>query len=400
MAFYELEKKLAVSGITTMYHSLTLSDEWGVRNIDMVTEVIKSINRLKRTRSMINHKIHLRYELTFLAGVSTLEGLIRDKNIDFMSYMDHTPGQGQFKDAELLKDFTIQQHGKKQQEVDLHVHTKISDNSLSASEVIRLAKGKKITHLAITDHDTTKGLQEAIVLGQEIGVGIVPGIEISAYDYQRNNRAHILGLFIEPEHPSLDLLCTSLVQARNQASFEMVREVIAAGYDISWEDVQRYEGGTGVYKQHIMHALPDKGYCEKIYCNLYKKLFRRGSSSEAQGIAYIQLEYIDAQAAILAVKEAGGIAVLAHPGQFNNFDAIDEWMELGLEGIEVFHPSHNEDNRQASLRFAQKHHLIMTGGSDFHGFYGEKLVELGCLELGEECIDELLSRKKGRGYRE
>lgn len=280
--------------------------------------------------------------------------------------------------------------------IDLHVHTKVSDNSLSASEVIRLAKGKGITHLAITDHDTTKGLHEAIILGQEIGLGIVPGIEISAYDYQRNKRAHILGLFIEPGHPSLDLLCTPLLQSRNQASSEMVKKIIDAGYDISWEDVQKYEGGTGVYKQHIMHALQDKGYCKSIYCDLYKALFRRGSSSESQGIAYIQLEYIDAQAAIQAVREAGGIAVLAHPGQLNNFDAIDEWVEIGLEGIEVFHPSHNEDDRQTSLQYARKHNLIITGGSDFHGFYGEKLVELGCLELDEECIDELLSRKRQR----
>ena len=279
--------------------------------------------------------------------------------------------------------------------IDLHVHTNISDNSLSISEVIRLALDKGITHLAITDHDTTKGLQEAINLGIEIGVGIIPGIELSAYDYQRNKRAHILGLNIEPGHHSLDLLCTSLVQNRNQASFEMVSKIIAAGYDISWEDVRKYEGGTGVYKQHIMHALLDKGYCKSIYGDLYKELFHRGSSSEPQGIAFIQLEYIDARTAIRAVREAGGIAVLAHPGQLSNFDAIDEWIEFGLGGIEVFHPSHNEDNQQTALQYARKHNLIITGGSDFHGFYGENPVELGCLELNEECIDELLARKKG-----
>jgi predicted metal-dependent phosphoesterase TrpH len=279
--------------------------------------------------------------------------------------------------------------------IDLHVHTKISDNSLSTGEVIRLAKSKGITHLAITDHDTTKGLPEAISLGQELGVGIVPGIEISAYDYQRNKRAHILGLYIEPEHPSLELLCTPLLRSRNQAAQAMVRRIISAGYDISWEDVQKHQGATGVYKQHIMHELLDKGYCESIYGDIYKKLFLRGSSSEAQGIAYFQLAYIDAQAAIRAVREAGGVAVLAHPGQLNNFDAIDEWVELGLAGIEVFHPSHNEDDRQTSKRYAQKHNLIRTGGSDFHGFYGEKPVELGCLELDEACIYELLSRKTG-----
>lgn len=277
--------------------------------------------------------------------------------------------------------------------IDLHVHTKISDNSYSTDEVIRLAKKKGITHLAITDHDTTKGLQEAVSLGREIGVGIVPGIEISAYDYQRNKRAHILGMYIEPGHPALDLLCASLIQSRNQASRDMLKTVMDAGYDISWEAVQKYEGGTGVYKQHIMHALLEKGYCESIYGDLYKKLFQRGSTSEPQGIACIRLEYVDAQAAIRTVREAGGIAVLAHPGQLRNFDGIDDWVELGLEGIEAYHPTHSEEDRQVSLRYAQKHNLIITGGSDFHGFYGEKPVELGCTELDERCINELLSRR-------
>ena len=277
--------------------------------------------------------------------------------------------------------------------IDLHVHTKISDSSVSTEEVIRLAKKKGLKHLAITDHDTTKGLPEAVSLGQEAGVSILPGIEISAFDYRRNKRAHILGLCIEPGHPALELLCASLIQRRNQASRDMVRKVIAAGYEISWPTVQKYAGGTGVYKQHIMHALLEKGYCESIYGDLYKKLFQRGSTLEPPGIAYIKLEYVDAQAAIQAVREAGGIAVLAHPGQLGNFDGIDALVESGLEGIEVYHPIHNEDDRQMSLQYAQKHNLIITGGSDFHGIYGEKPVELGCPELDQECISELLSRK-------
>lgn len=276
--------------------------------------------------------------------------------------------------------------------IDLHVHTNISDNSLSTIEVIRLAKEKGITHIAITDHDTTEGLIEGIKLGSEIGVGIIPGIEISAYDYQRNKRAHILGLYIEPGHPSLNVLST-LVHNRMDASFEMVKRIITAGYEITWEEVRKYEGGTGVFKQHIMHALLDKGYCESIYGELYKKLFRRGNSPETSGLAYIPLEYVDAVTAIRAVREAGGIAILAHPGQLNNFEAIDEWVELGLEGIEIYHPSHSEEERQKSLQYAQKHDLIITGGSDFHGFYGEMPVELGCRELDEQCVIVLGQRR-------
>lgn len=154
MAFYELEKKLAVSGITTMYHSLSLSDEWGVRNKDMVVCVINNINRLKRTRSMINHKIHLRYELTFLAGVSILESLIRNKSIDFMSYMDHTPGQGQFRDAEALKNFTMQSYGKKETEVEEFLDITIENQAMiDWVKLINLAKLAKTNGIRLASHD-------------------------------------------------------------------------------------------------------------------------------------------------------------------------------------------------------------------------------------------------------
>ncbi|ATW26644.1 PHP domain-containing protein [Candidatus Formimonas warabiya] len=280
--------------------------------------------------------------------------------------------------------------------IDLHVHTKVSDNSLSTGEVILQAREKGITHIAITDHDTTKGIGEAMELGKQMGVGIIPGIEISAYDFLRHKRAHILGYYVEPGHPSLERLCIPLTQSRNQASYQMVGKVMAAGYAITWEGVLKYGGGTGVYKQHIMHALLDQGYCDSIYGDLYKKLFGRGDNGEPRGIAYVPLVYIDARAAIRAVREAGGIPVLAHPGQFANFDAVDEWVTLGLGGIEVFHPSHYAHDCMRARDYAGRHHLIITGGSDFHGAYSEMPLELGCPELGEECITALAALKQTR----
>lgn len=278
--------------------------------------------------------------------------------------------------------------------IDLHVHTKISDNSLTAEEVIKLAKSKGISHLAITDHDTTQGLEEAIARSVQIGVGIIPGIEISAYDVLRNKRAHILGLDIEPGHPALEALCSPMLKSRNEASFKMVQRIIALGYDLDWEEVQKHaEGGTGVFKQHIMHALLDHGYCDRIYGDLYQTLFHRGNSTQPQGLAYIPLEYVDAAAAIQAVREAGGIPVLAHPGQFDNFEAIDKWVKQGLEGIEVYHPSHRPEDIQISLAYAKEYNLMITGGSDFHGFYGDLPVELGCPELDASCLVELFRRK-------
>lgn len=279
--------------------------------------------------------------------------------------------------------------------IDLHVHTKISDNSYTVREIIGMACEKGITHIAITDHDTTMGLNEAILIGHEMKVSIIPGIEISAFDYKNNKRVHILGLFIEPCHPSLERLCAPIEESRNESSYKMVKKLIEIGYVITWEEVKKYaEGSTGVYKQHIMHALLNKGYCSGIYCELYKKLFKSEDSLDSGETALIIPSYADAKDAIKAVREAGGIAVLAHPGQFGNYDSIEEWVKLGLEGLEVYHGSHSVDNVERLLEYAKKYNLVVTGGSDFHGFYGETPTEIGCRELKEECIMELMHRKK------
>ena len=278
---------------------------------------------------------------------------------------------------------------------DLHCHTKISDNSFTTEEVISIAKEAEITHLAITDHDTTAGLQKALQVGKHLGVEIIPGIEISAYDFVRNSRAHILGYYIEPEHPAIEQLCGPLRNARNAAALEMVKKLVEVGYSINWEQVQKYAaGGTGVYKQHIMHALIDQGYCKEIYGPLYKEIFSRGSETHKPGIAYVPLRYLDVFDAIAAIREAGGVPVLAHPGQFNNYDAVPEWVKAGLEGIEVKHPLHGEQDKNISASLALKYDLVMTGGSDFHGFYGNPEHKIGSKTAGIDSIHQLMERKK------
>ncbi len=281
--------------------------------------------------------------------------------------------------------------------VDLHCHTKASDNTLSIREVILAAKAAGISHLAITDHDTTLGLEEAMVLGLQHHVHIIPGIEISAYDYKRNRRAHILGYFITPDHPALAELCNPIVDQRHQASVEMVQKLNVAGYKVTWEQVLRYaEGGSAVYKQHIMHALMDSGYCEELFGTLYRKLFSRNGEGGQPGLAYIPLVYADAVAAIRAIREAGGVAVLAHPGQLHNYEAIAEWVEAGLEGIEVHHPSHDGAEVEKARSYAERYHLVMTGGSDFHGGYGNPAYPLGSVDVGRINLQALMEIKGRR----
>ncbi|MFZ4453061.1 PHP domain-containing protein [Salibacterium aidingense] len=265
--------------------------------------------------------------------------------------------------------------------IELHCHTKISDNSMNIVDIMELAREKGITHLALTDHDTMEGLEPAKKIGEKYEITIIPGIEMSAYDFKRNTRAHILGYYIDPYHEPLKRICDPMAARRHEASYKMVEKIMNLGYNIDWPLVQSYaQGGTGVYKQHIMHALWDKGYTNGIYTDLYKQLF--SSVKNKPGEAYVPVEYIDVREAIQTIKQAGGIPVLAHPGQFNNFDAVQEWVALGLKGIEVWHPLHDAHVEQLAHYYASTYNLIETGGSDFHGLYGEHHDELGSKNPG------------------
>lgn len=278
---------------------------------------------------------------------------------------------------------------------ELHCHTNVSDCPLSIDEVLNLAVANDVSYLAITNHDTTKGLEEAIKKGKKYGVEVIPGIEISGYDFERGRRVHILGYFVEPGHKAIEALCEPLIEKRHKLSYEMVQRLAEAGYSISWERcLELAHGGTGVYKQHIMAALIEAGYTDSIYGPLYKKLFSRGQNGEAPGLAFIPMEYVDAKLAVKAIMEAGGVPVLAHPGQYGNFEMVPELAEAGLQGIEVWHPLHNRQHEDMARMLAVKYGLIMTGGSDFHGEYGEKPVVLGSRSPGVERVHELAARRK------
>lgn len=289
---------------------------------------------------------------------------------------------------------TDSQQDGQQRIVDLHCHTNISDNSFTTEEVIGLAKRAGVTHLAITNHDTTAGLRDALRLGEQYGVEIISGIEISAYDYKRGRRAHFLGFYVEPEHTAIEELCAPLRTARHEACRVMVSRIREAGYAIEWEQVQAYaQGGTGVYKKHIMHALIDRGYTDAIYGPLYKLLFARGGDGKQPGIAYVPLTYVDAADAIRTIVAAGGVPVLAHPGQMDNYDAVPEWVEVGLQGIEVKHPDHGALEEARARTLAHQYDLVMTGGSDFHGFYWNSNNPLGSQSLGIESMEALKAKK-------
>lgn len=286
--------------------------------------------------------------------------------------------------------------------IDLHCHTNRSDNSLSVSQVLQLAKINGVTHLAITDHNTTLGVNEGIRLGRQMGIEVIPGVEISAYDYKRKVKVHILGYYIEPEHPYLEKVCTFLIESRKKSSQEMMKRIQDTGYHITWEQVEKYTpNGTGVFKQHIMHALKDQGYCDQLFGGLYSTLFSPGEDGKEQGLAYVSMDYVDAVEAIQAIRAAGGVPVVAHPGQYNNYEAIEEWAEAGLEGIELFSPAHHIRDEWKVRSMANQYHLITTGGSDFHGLYGDPRAYPGRRrDLGYKTIEHLKEKSHSIGSKQ
>ena len=274
---------------------------------------------------------------------------------------------------------------------DLHIHTDISDGSLSTEEVIKNAKEKGLTHIAITNHDTVKGLKEAVELGKKYNIVVIPGVEISAYDYKRNRKVHLLGYGIDLDGKHITNLCERLLKDRNEMTLKQVQIIKSLGYDITEEEVKVYAKNSAVsYKQHIMQVLIDKGYIKEIYAPLYKELFKNNGPCE------MEIKYIDVFEAIDAIIKDNGLPVIAHPGQMNSYELVKELVDKGLFGIEKYHVSHSLEDYERVDELSRLYNLVVTGGSDFHGSYA-KNRSLGDFITPSESIEfmeQILKSKK------
>ena len=272
---------------------------------------------------------------------------------------------------------------------DLHCHTKLSDGSLGIDDLIGIAKRKGVSTLAVTDHDTTAGATRAVIIGKRQGLQVIHGVEISTRDKATGRLAHMLCYLCDfPDR--LEGLCHRIGESRRAAGMAMVRKVMRY-YPITPELVVKCAtGSSNIYKQHIMHALLDAGYADSMYGDVYKKLFGK------EGVARVEVEYPDPRDVLTAIHEAGGIAVLAHTHVYQSEDLLQELIPLGLDGVEVWHPYHTEEQRAALLELAGQHNLLTTGGSDFHGMYSRNPRSIGSTTAPDEAVAALLSYKQKR----
>jgi predicted metal-dependent phosphoesterase TrpH len=261
--------------------------------------------------------------------------------------------------------------------VDLHLHSNWSDGSMCVPQLIRFAKALGLEAVSITDHDTMAGQEEALEEGKKQKLMIIPGVEISAFDPETGRKVHIVGYHVR-DMKGLNGVCRPFLEARHEKNLQSVDRVAEAGYPISRSDVQEYASLDGtVYRQHIMHALVDRGYAPAIHGPLYTKLFGQG------GLAAVKASYMSAEEAVLLIRDCGGLAVLAHPFQYDSMGLIPYLTSWGLTGIEYQHHTQTPERQEAAIRAARQYNLFLTGGSDFHGFYSEKALPPGstCTEL-------------------
>jgi predicted metal-dependent phosphoesterase TrpH len=258
---------------------------------------------------------------------------------------------------------------------DLHLHSTWSDGSMRVPQIVKLAKLIGLDAISITDHDTMANMSEAAAEGRRQSLSVLPGVEISAFNPGTGRKAHILGYHVKDAQALTDA-CRPYLDARRRANLLALERVRAAGYPIDAEDVSLYLGEGGIpHRQHIMHALADRGYTPSIYGGLYDRLYG------PNGIAVAKSDYMPAADAIRLIRETGGFAVLAHPFQYDSMEYLPALVSHGLNGIECWHHTQTPERQAAVKAAAAKHGLFLTGGTDWHGLYSEKTIAPGALDI-------------------
>jgi predicted metal-dependent phosphoesterase TrpH len=272
---------------------------------------------------------------------------------------------------------------------DLHSHSNRSDGTLRPAEVMVLAAQRELAGVALTDHDTFDGLEEAATAANELDLDFVPGIEFSAE--HEGASLHILGYWVDPDDAAIEAELLRLTATRFRRGEMIVEKLRELGFDISLERVLELAGGDAIARPHIAEAMVEAGIVADE-----KEAFDRYISDD--GLAYVPKHALQPMDALGLIGEAGGVCVLAHPGMWRGTDTVpDDLIERmavsGMVGIEVRHPDHDEEMRAKYSAMAERLDLVATAASDCHGDrYG--------FRMGEERTDAEtfaeLKRRAGR----
>ncbi len=250
--------------------------------------------------------------------------------------------------------------------IDLHCHTSASDGTLSPRELVERAKADGADVIAVTDHDTVDGIAEAVSHGEEIGVRVVPGIELSCYE---GRSVHMLGYFIDRTSRSLLEELVLLKEERLTRALRMVDRLNELGYELTFDEVQKQSEGDVLARPHVARALVARGYIAEVRDAFTPELIGDGGRADVTKRSPTPKE------GIALIRSAGGVAVIAHaavghhegPERMVPVALIEQLAADGLAGIEVDHPDHPRVIRKELRALTERLDLIGIGGSDFHG---------------------------------
>ncbi len=246
---------------------------------------------------------------------------------------------------------------------DLHAHSTASDGTLAPAELMRSAHAAGVRVMALTDHDTTAGLAEAEAEARRLGMGFVPGVEISVSWGGRT--VHIVGLWLDADTPVLQAGLERLRAFRDWRAREIGRRLEAAGYPGLYEGACEFAGGSLVGRTHFARALVAAGHAESVR-EVFRKFLVKGRPGHVPG------DWAALDEAVGWIRSAGGCAVVAHPARYGFTRSklrrlLGEFREAGGEGMEVISGSHSRDEVFTMARHARELGLLASAGSDYHG---------------------------------
>ncbi len=242
---------------------------------------------------------------------------------------------------------------------DLHTHTTASDGRLAPADLVRKAHAHGLAALSITDHDTLGAYATAQPVADELGIDLIPGVELSANVSGRD--VHLLGYGFDLDDVALRVHLKRYQAERRERAEAILAKLEAIGRPVSLERVLEIAGGGVIVRPHIARTLVEAGHAETVQSAFAQYLGDGGPAFVPKGTA-------SPEELIALVHAAGGVCVLAHPAEFITLDLLARLIKAGLNGIEVVHPMHGDGLTKRWRAVARRHGLFETGGSDYHGF--------------------------------
>lgn len=274
---------------------------------------------------------------------------------------------------------------------DLHSHTNSSDGTQPSPMNVRMAKDLGLAAIAITDHDTVAGVGPALEEGDRIGITVVPGVEISSFAGGQD--IHVLGYYIDYTDETFLQRLKMLRDTRDLRNDLMLEKLRSLGVELTMEevraclDVSKLEDET-IGRPHIAEAMIKKGYVTTMD-EAFKRYLGKGAP------AFVSPERIHPSEAVQWIHEAGGSAVLAHPGIYHDDKLVEELLQTsGFDGVEAYHSDHDAETEAKYVRMAEKYAMLVTAGSDFHG---ERNGYVHHDAMGSRSIDASILIELSRG---